>query len=104
MSIYLFATIEVTAGRFAEFTAVMGKLKSLTEEAGWKLHGAFVQKTGQLNTVIDIWELRDYSHIQSGFASIAAHPGFADISATLQSVIARETLTIADSLVYPSAS
>ena len=32
------------------------------EREGWRLAGAFVQRTGRLGNVIDLWELEDYQH------------------------------------------
>lgn len=103
MAVYLFANIEVKASEFARFIEVMGDVAASVTAAGWKLTGAFIQRTGQLNTVIDVWELEDFNHMNTGMAAVAQHPEFARISATLSEVVVRESLTFADKLTYPAA-
>ena len=100
MSVYLFANIEVKAGQFERFKAVMAEVETCVIAAGWKLNGAFMYRTGQLSTVIDIWELDDFNHMNSGMAAVAGHPEFARISATLAEVVIKESLTLADRISY----
>jgi hypothetical protein len=73
----------------------------IVEVAGWKLASAYVTRVGQLNTVIDVWELKDFNHMNRGMQALARHPRFPAIQAVLQEVIAKETLTLADKLTYP---
>lgn len=101
MSVHLFATIEVKAEGFARFTKVMGEVVPIVEAAGWKLVNAFSLRTGQLHTVIDLWQLDDFNHLDLGMRALAAHPNFPDIQTVLQETIIKETLCLADKLVYP---
>ncbi len=101
MSVFLIANIEVRGSEFTRFTDVMGEVTAAAEAAGWKLNSAYVLRTGQLGTVIDIWELDDFDHMQSGMAAIAAMPRCAQIQAVLQAAIIKETLSFADKLTYP---
>lgn len=102
MAVYLFANIEVRAADFARFTEVMGEIEAAVIGAGWKLVGAFVQRTGQLNTVIDLWELEDFGHMDRGMRALGANPRFPEIKAVLEAAVVKETLTFADRLTYPA--
>ncbi len=60
MSTDLHVTLEVKAAGTARFAEMMGQPVDILEDHGWKLAGAFVQRTGKLNTVTDLWELEDF--------------------------------------------
>ncbi len=102
MSVYLIANIEVKASGFARFSEAMGRMLPILEKAGWKLAGAFAVRVGQLNTVIDVWELNDHNHMNIGMGAVAQDPGFPEIQAALGETIIRETLSFADKLTYPT--
>jgi hypothetical protein len=101
MSVYLIANIQVRPASFAKFTAVMSKIVAIAEAAGWKLASAYVTRVGQLSTVIDVWELDDFNHMNLGMQALATHPDFPSIQAVLQDAVIQETLSFADKLVYP---
>lgn len=101
MSVFLIATLEVRGASFARFSEAMGQLQSIVEGVGWKLASAYVHRTGPLNTVIDVWELDDLNHMNAGFGAIGADPRGAQIQATMQDAVIRETLNFADAIVYP---
>jgi hypothetical protein len=101
VSVYLIASIEVRAAGFSRFVEVMSEVVSIAQAAGWKLASAYVTRVGQLNTVIDVWELEDFNHMDRGMRALAQHPRFPAIQAVLHDVIVRETLTLADRLTYP---
>ena len=102
MSAYLIATIEVRPEGFARFCNTMGEIVGIVGAMGWKLVSAYQLRTGQLNTVIDVWQLDDFNHLDVGMGAIASHPRFAEIRAVLQETIAKETLTLANRLEYPT--
>jgi hypothetical protein len=101
MSVFLIATIEVKASGFAAFANALGEIVPIVEGAGWKLASAYVLRTGKLSTVIDVWELSDFNHMNIGMGAIAQSPKFPEIQAVLQETIISETLSFADKLVYP---
>ncbi len=101
MSVFLIATIEVRASLFGPFTEAMGTLQAIVDSAGWKLASAYVLRTGQLNTVIDVWELTDHNHMNAGFAAVGMDPRAVGIQGVLQEAIIKETLTFADAITYP---
>jgi hypothetical protein len=104
MSIHLHVTLEIRPGAMAKFNALMEELVPIAEGAGWRLLGAYVQNTGKLNTVIDLWELDDMNHYQRGVGAIAAHPEFARFQATLAETVHSETIVFAQKAAYMRAA
>ena len=102
MSVNLIATIEVRPDAFDRFCAAVGEIIGIVGEAGWKLVGAYQLRTGQLYTVVDVWRLDDFNHLDVGLAALARHPRFADLRATLHETVVKETLALANPLNYPT--
>jgi hypothetical protein len=102
MSVNLIATIEVRPDGFDRFCVAVGEIVGIVGEAGWKLVGAYQLRTGRLYTVIDVWQLDDFNHLDVGLAALARHPRFADLRAVLHDTIAKETLALANRLNYPT--
>lgn len=100
MSVHLHVTLEVKAAGLPAFCEVMGEAVEILEERGWKLAGAFVQRTGRLNTVIDLWRLDDMNHFDTGLKAFLAHPRFAAIKAVLDETVISETIVFADEAPY----
>jgi len=100
MSTYLHVTLEVEAAGLARFHQAMGQALPILEGAGWRLAGAFVQRTGRLNTVIDLWELEDFNHYDRGIKALTGHAAFKDIAATLAETVRNETIVFADRAPY----
>jgi hypothetical protein len=103
LSVYLIANLEVKAGGMEAFTAAVAEMVPILEGVGWKLAGAFVTRVGQLNTVLDIWQLDDFNHMNVGWGAVARSPRFPQISAALAETVAKETLSFADRLELPLA-
>jgi hypothetical protein len=106
MSIYLHVTMEVREGTLARFNEVMAQAVDLLREQDWKLEGAFIQRTGRLNTVIHIWKLKDFQHYATGGGAYAADPRFGPIRAALDEMMLSETINFASRSPYarPSAA
>lgn len=100
MSIYLQATLEIEGAGYARFVATMAEWVPIIESSGWKLHAAYMHRTGRLNTVIDIWELDDMSHMDSGMQALLAHPRFAEFKQVLDETVRNETLVILQKFSY----
>lgn len=100
MSTYLHVTIEVNAAGMRRFIDVMGETVSILEGLGWKLAGAFVQRTGRLNTVIDLWQLEDFGHFDRALQAFRTHPRFPEIKAVLDETVISETIVFADRATY----
>ena len=100
MSVYLHVTLEVKASGLARFNAVMAEAVPILESEGWVLFAALVQRTGRLNTVIDVWRLDGFDHFDAGFQAFIAHPRFAAIKAVLDETVLSETIVFASAAPY----
>lgn len=105
MTTYFQATIELRADRVELFCQNMQqRLLPIVESVGWKLIGAYMQSTGRLNTVIDIWELEDLNHYEHGLKTLTEHPDFPDIAAAIALAVERETLVFMNAAPYLPAA
>lgn len=100
MSVYLHVTLEVRAAGMAAFMNAMAEAVPILEANGWRLAGAFVQRTGRLNTVIDLWELDDFNHFDRALQAFIGHPRFGEIKAVLDETVQSETIVFADKAPY----
>ncbi|MDQ0466885.1 hypothetical protein QO010_004682 [Caulobacter ginsengisoli] len=101
MSVYLHVTLEVHAGGLGRFLEAMEKTAvPFLEGQGWRLAGAFIQRTGRLGNVIDLWELDDFQHFDRGLQAFMAQPGFADFQAVLAETVISETIVFANKASY----
>lgn len=100
MAIYAHATLEIRASEFDRFCRTMAELLTIVEAVGWKLAGGYVQRTGRLHTVIDLWELEDFNHFDRGIQAIAAHPRGDEIRAALAEAVIAETVVFATKAPY----
>jgi tRNA(Leu) C34 or U34 (ribose-2'-O)-methylase TrmL len=100
MSVFLQATLEIRAGEFARFCQTMKEILPIVEGEGWKLDGAYVQRTGRLHTVIDLWELEDFNHFDRGVQAIATHARGTALQAALADTVISETVVFATKAPY----
>jgi hypothetical protein len=100
MAVYLHATLEVRPGQFTRFCETMDGIASIVEAVGWKLDRALVQRTGRLNTVIDLWQLEDFNHFDRGIQAIAAHERAEELQAGLAETVQAEALVFATQAPY----
>jgi hypothetical protein len=100
MSVFLQATLEVRAAGFVRFCETIGEIVPIVEAAGWRLDGAYVQRTGRLHTVIDLWELEDFNHLDRGIEAIRNHPRAAALQEALADTVISETLVFATKAPY----
>jgi hypothetical protein len=100
VSVYVHVTLEVKAAGVARFVEAMGEIVPLLEGWGWRLTGAFIQRTGKLNTIIDLWEIDDHNHFDGVLRKFAAHPRFPVLKAILDDTVTSETIVFANRLQY----
>ena len=101
MSVYLHVTLEVHAAGLARFLDGMEKVAvPILEREGWRLAGAFVQRTGRLGNVIDLWELDDYQHYHRALAAFMAEESFPAFAAMLAETVISETVVFAEPASY----
>ena len=84
----------------ARFTEIMGENVTILEAVGWKLDAAYMNFTGRLNTVVDVWLLEDYNHFDRGIQALMSHPRFPAISKVLGETVRNETLVFMQKFSY----
>ena len=101
MSVYLHVTLEIHAAGLSRFLDGMGSVAvPFLEGQGWKLSGAFVQRSGRLGNVIDLWELEDFQHYDRALKAFGADPSFPAFQAMLAETVISETVVFADRASY----
>ena len=101
MSVFLHVTLEIHAAGLERFLDVMGTTAvPFLEKQGWKLHGAYVHRSGRLGNVIDLWELEDYQHYHRALAAFAAQPEFPAFKDALAATVISETVVFAERAPY----
>ena len=101
MSVSLHVTLEIHAAQLARFLEGMGRTATpFLEGQGWRLVGAYVQRTGRLGNVIDLWELEDFQHYDRALRAFAEDPAFPDFKRMLEEAVISETVVFADAAPY----
>jgi hypothetical protein len=101
MSVYIHVTLEIHASGLGKFLDAMEKTAvPFLEKQGWKLSGAFVQRTGRLGNVIDLWELDDFQHYDRALQALMADPAFPAFKKVLEETVISETVVFADRAAY----
>lgn len=101
MSVYLHVTLEIHAAGLGRFLEGMEKTAlPILEGEGWRLAGAFVQRSGRLGNVIDIWELEDFQHYDRALKVFGAHEGFPAFKKMLEETVISETAVFCDPVSY----
>jgi hypothetical protein len=101
MSVYLHVTLEIHAAGLRRFLAAMSDTAvPILEREGWRLAGAFVQRSGRLGNVIDLWELDDYQHYDRALQAFMANDAFPAFKQVLEETVISETVVFADPASY----
>jgi hypothetical protein len=101
MSVYLHVTLEIHAASLPRFLDAMEKTAvPILEGEGWRLAGAFVQRSGRLGNVIDLWELDDFQHYDRALKVLGADAAFPAFKQMLDEAVISETVVFADALPY----
>ena len=101
MSVYLHVTLEISSKGLPDFLKVMGEIAvPFLEKQGWRLAGAFIQSSGRLGTVIDLWELDDYQHYDRALTALKSDPDFPHLKAVLDETVLSETVVFAGKASY----
>jgi hypothetical protein len=104
VSVYLHVTLEIHAAGLTKFLDAMEKTAvPFLEREGWRLTGAFVQRSGRLGNVIDVWELEDFQHFDRGLKAFGADPSFAAFKQVLEETVISETVVFCDAASYMHA-
>jgi len=101
MSVYLHVTLEIHAAGLPRFLDAMGKTAvPILEGEGWRLAGAFVQRSGRLGNVIDLWELDDFQHYDRALQVFSAHEAFPAFKKMLEETVISETVVFCNAASY----
>ena len=101
MSVFLHVTLEIHAAGLSRFMTAMGETAApFLEGQGWRLRGAFVQRTGRLGNVIDLWELDDFQHYDRALQVLSAHTAFPAFKKMLEETVISETVVFANAASY----
>jgi NIPSNAP len=100
MAYYLLATLRVKYGQQQRFYEVMSHLKPALEREGWKLVGGYQTAIGPLNTVIDLWEVKNPGAVTETLAAVGRQPEFAKWAAQLPELLEEETLQLMTKVPY----
>jgi len=101
MSVYLHVTLEIHAAGLGRFLEAMEKTAvPFLETQGWRLAGAFVQRSGRLGNVIDLWELDDFQHYDRALQALRLDPAFPAFQKVLEETVISETVVFADRASY----
>lgn len=92
--IFLKAEITVRPGHVPAMLELLTKriFPIMQANGGWKMCGCFVQRTGRLNTIVDIWQLDDYGHFDAVYAVFRDAPDYPEIRKLLDTYVETETL------------
>lgn len=102
MSIYMQSTLEIKASAMPRFIAAMTTAVPILEGFGWKLETAFIQYTGRLNTVVDIWRMDDFGHYERGLQALMAHPAYPQFEQVINEAVEKEVVVLGSALPYSS--
>lgn len=101
MSVYLHVTLEIHAAGLTRFLdAMRDTAVPFLEKQGWRMAGAFVQRTGRLGNVIDLWELDDFQHYERALKAFSGEPDFAAFKTMLDETVISETVVFCDAASY----
>ena len=96
--VYMKAEIIVRPGLINAMLDLLSKrmFPILEAKGGWRMCGCFVQRTGRINTLVDVWELEDYGHFERGYAIFRNDPDYPAIRADLDRFVESETIVFMD--------
>ena len=100
MSVYMQSTLTCSGSGFPRFMKAITEIKDIVEAEGWRLDRAFVQRTGRLFVVIDIWELKDYNAYEEVLSAFRTHERFDALKKILDDSLISEEIVFLDKAPY----
>lgn len=99
-SFYLHVTLKIRQPHVELFYETMEKAVPIIESLGWKFIGAWADRVGRLNTVIDFWELEDPNDYWRVMSEFAKHPDYPEIKKGMDIAIEEEVVHMMDKVPY----
>lgn len=92
--LYLKAEITVNPGDLQPMLALLNdRIFPIMEGQGsWRMMGCFVQRTGRLNTIVDLWQMDDYADFSATYDVFRGHADYPEIRVLLDRYVETETL------------
>lgn len=100
MTIRMQSTLEIRSGEMENFVTAMNMAVPVMEEFGWKLVQAFAQFSGQLGTVVDVWELKNAGEYQRGMEFLVSHPIYPEFIKLINAAVQKETVVLGFPVPY----
>lgn len=92
---FVFAHIQLRPGKVERFTEMLENVAPiLSNTAGWKLQGSYLNTIGRINSVVDVWEVPDANAVESLFEKIGNDPEFQKWASVVEECIEQETLQL----------
>lgn len=98
--VYLHVTLKIKATHMDLFYDTMKRAVPILEDNGWTFVGAWVDRVGRLNTVIDLWELPDANTYYSGLSAFAKHSDYPELVGNMNESITEEIVHLMDKVPY----
>lgn len=98
--VYLHVTLKIKQSEVRAFYDTMAEAVPILEAAGWKFVGAWVDRVGRLNTVVDLWELADANLYYTALETFAKHPRYPALKAVMDRSIEEEIVHMMDKVPY----
>jgi hypothetical protein len=101
MCTFMIARLKLRFGQVEALSEVMADLVPILEARGWKLLAAYQTLIGDLNEVIDVWEVPDANAAYLTSADAAASdPEFGRLASRLAEMVVGEHLSIMTTTTY----
>lgn len=96
--IYLKAEITIHPGHIAAMLDLLTKriFPIMENKGSWQMMGCFVQRTGRLNTIVDIWAMDSYADFTGTYEVFRNDPDYPEIRTLLDTYVETETLVFMD--------
>lgn len=91
--VYMKAEISVTNGNLNNMVELLKtRVFPIMEGFGWRMIGCFVQTSGRLGTIVDLWEMNDLNVFSGVYDRYRSHPDYPEIRRLLDIYIDTETI------------
>ena len=95
--VYMKAEITITNGNLQNMVELLKtRVFPIMEAAGWRMIGCFVQASGRLGTIVDLWEMDDMNAFAGVYDHYRSHPDYPEIRRLLDLYIDTETIVFMD--------
>ena len=92
---FVFAHIQLRPGKVERFTELLENIAPiLSNAAGWKLQGSYLNAIGRNYSVIDVWEVPDANAVTAVMEKVGQDPEFQKWVPVIEECVEQETLQL----------